>query len=237
MRERPISFVPKSALLLLMASLALQIGWNVGRPASQSAPSALPAPPSLIALNIASFGEPIALAKMLMLYVQSFDRQAGVDIPFRNLNYGHLSDWLTRVLELDPTGQYPLFAASRIYAEVEDQARQRQMLDLIHQQFLLDPDRRWPWMAHAAIIAKHRLKDLALARDYARAIRVHATGKDVPDWAKQMEIFILQDMNELESAKVLIGGLLNSGQIKDPHEIRFLQEKLDALERHTKAKP
>jgi hypothetical protein len=237
MRERPISFVPKSALLLLISSLALQIGWSISRPAQQVKSSELTAPPSLVALKFAGFGEPIALAKTLMLYVQSFDRQDGVDIPFRNLNYEYLAGWLTRVLELDPSGQYPLFAAGRIYAEVGDDAKQRLMLDFIYRQFLIDPNRRWPWLAHAAIIAKHQLKDLALARDYARAIRLHATANDVPDWAKHMEIFILQDMNELESAKVLIGGLLNSGQIKDPHEIRFLQEKLNALERHKKVTP
>ncbi|MGZ3239537.1 MAG: hypothetical protein ACXWIN_05590 [Burkholderiaceae bacterium] len=204
--------------------------------ASQTKAEDLTAPPSLLALNIASFGEQIALSKILMLYVQSFDSQSGVDIPYRKLDYAYLQGWLTRVLELDPPAQYPLFAASRIYAEVGDEAKQRLMLNFIYQQFLIDPNRRWPWLAHAAVIAKHRLKDLPLARSYAQAIRLNATGKDVPNWAKQMEIFILQDMNELESAKILIGGLLNSGQISDPNEIRFLKEKLDALERHSKSK-
>ncbi|HCN90147.1 MAG TPA: hypothetical protein DIT28_13380, partial [Oxalobacteraceae bacterium] len=58
----------------------------------------------------------------------------------------------------------------------------------------------------------------------------HATGSQVPDWAKQMEIFLLEDMNELERAKILLGGLLHSGQITDPHEIRFLEERLKQLE-------
>ncbi|HEY8100789.1 MAG TPA: hypothetical protein VIF82_08530 [Burkholderiaceae bacterium] len=236
MRERPISFVPGSALFLLLLGLVLQIGWHLSMSAPQAKAEDLAAPPSLLSLDIASFGEQIALSKILMLYVQSFDSQSGVDIPYRKLNYEHLQGWLTRVLELDPSAQYPLFAASRIYAEVGDEAKQRSMLNFIYQQFLIDPNRRWPWLAHASVIAKHRLKDLPLARSYAQAIRLNATGKDVPNWAKQMEIFILQDMNELESAKVLIGGLLNSGQINDPNEIRFLQEKLNALERHSKSK-
>jgi hypothetical protein len=45
-----------------------------------------------------------------------------------------------------------------------------------------------------------------------------------------MEIFILEDMNELEAAKVVLGGLLASGRIRDPAEARFLKERLDALE-------
>ena len=87
------------------------------------------------------------------------------------------------------------------------------MLELIHEQFLLDPNRRWPWLAHAALLAKHRLKDLPLARRYAAAIDRHTTAVDVPLWARQMEIFILEDMNELEAARIMLGGLLASGRI------------------------
>lgn len=230
MRERPVSFIPKSAFLLLAFGLTLQIGLHFNMPAPQAMTEDLPAPPSLLALNVASFGEQIAMAKLMMLYVQSFDSQSGITTPYRKLDYRHLTGWLTRVLELDPPAQYPLFAASRIYAEAGDEKKQRLMLDFIYRQFLVDPNHRWPSLAHASVIAKHRLHDLPLARQYAQAIRMNATGKEVPDWAKQMEIFILQDMNELESAKVLIGGLLHSGQITDPNEVRFLKEKLTAME-------
>jgi hypothetical protein len=45
-----------------------------------------------------------------------------------------------------------------------------------------------------------------------------------------MEIFILEDMNELEAAKIMIGGLLLSGKISDPAELRFLKQRLEELE-------
>jgi hypothetical protein len=234
--QRPISFVPKTALALLALGFALQIGWHFCMRTTQIKAEDLPPAPSLSSLNIASFGEQIALAKVLMLYVQSFDGQSGVDVPFRSLNYENLQAWLSRVLELDPPAQYPLFAAGRIYADGVSEAKQRQMFNFIYQQFLIDPDHRWPSLAYATVMTKHRLKDLPLARFYARAIRLNATGKDVPNWAKQMEIFILQDMNELESAKVLLGGLLDSGQITDPHEAHFLQEKLTEMEQQEKHK-
>ena len=47
-----------------------------------------------------------------------------------------------------------------------------------------------------------------------------------PGWARQMRIFILGDMGEPESAKVLLGGLLVSGEIKDERDFRFLAERL-----------
>ena len=91
-------------------------------------------------------------------------------------------------------------------------------------------ERRWPWLAHAALLAKHRLKDLPLARRYAQALEQHARGPDVPPWARQMEIFVLEDMNELEAAKVLVASLLASGALSDPAEMRFLQQRLEELE-------
>jgi len=234
MRERPIAAVPKSALLLLGLGLMLQIAWHFSQPLRLAKAEDLPQAPSLSALRIASLGEPTALAKVLMLYLQAFDNQPGISIPFRKLDYGRVQEWLARILQLDPPGQYPLLAASRLYGEVPDETRQRQMLEFVHLQFLDDPSRRWPWLAHAAITAKYRLKDLPLARKYAWAIRLHATGSEVPNWAKQMEIFILEDMGEVESAKLLIGGLLHSGQITSPHEIRFLSERLKELEARQK---
>jgi len=51
-----------------------------------------------------------------------------------------------------------------------------------------------------------------------------------------MEIFILEDMNELETARLIIGGYLQSGTIKDPAELRFLDERLKQLEARTAGK-
>jgi hypothetical protein len=187
----------------------------------------------MAALRIASFGDPIALAKTLMLYLQAFDYQSGSKVPYQDLDYARLEAWLSRILELDPLGQYPLLAASRLYAEVPVEAKQRSMLEFIHRQFLLDPSRRWPWLAHATVIAKHRLRDLPLALRYAQAIQRHATGEGIPLWARQMEIFILEDMNELETARIIIGGYLESETIRDPAELRFLEERLRQLEART----
>ena len=52
----------------------------------------------------------------------------------------------------------------------------------------------------------------------------------MPAWARDMSVVILEDMGELDAARFLIGGLIHSGRITDPHEIRFLEQKLGELE-------
>jgi hypothetical protein len=222
--------VPLAALLLLALGLAAQVAWHAWRPAPTALAEALPAPPEVAVLRVAALGEPVALARALMLWLQAFDNQPGISIPFRELDYARVQGWLERILALDPQGQYPLLAASRLYGEVPVPEKQRAMLDFVYEQFLADPDRRWPWLAHAAIVAKHRMQDLPLALKYARAITERATGPSVPPWARDMTVLVLEEMGELDAARVLIGGLLESGRLKDPHEARFLDAKLKELE-------
>jgi hypothetical protein len=233
MSERPVSQVPRWITVLLALSLAVQVSFKAGSPSPQSKAEDLPPPPILAALRLASFGDPVALAKLLMLYLQAFDYRSDNRIPYRELDYGRLEDWLRRILELDPQGQYPLLAASRLYAEVPVEAKQRQMLEFVYREFFADPNRRWPWLAHAALIAKHRLHDLALARRYAAAVQRYATADDVPPWAKQMEVFILEEMNELDTARIMIGGLIQGGKVNDPAELKFLDGRLKELEMRT----
>ncbi|ELX08205.1 hypothetical protein Jab_2c02510 [Janthinobacterium sp. HH01] len=226
---RPLSSVPAAVRVMLAAALALQLGWQAARPPPQARAEALPPAPPPAALQLAALGDPAALSRLLMLYVQGFDEQAGVRIAWRELDYGKLRLWLERALDLDPRSQYPLLAASEVYGAVGDPARVRLMLDMVYQRFGEDPNRRWPWLAHAAVVARHRLHDLPLARRYARAIRLQAHGPQVPAWARELELFVLEDMNQAEAARALIGALLASGQITDPNELRFLERRLQSL--------
>lgn len=235
MRERPLGDVPLWVYALLGAALAAQVALGLSRPPPQAAAADLSQPPGIGALRLAAFGEPVPLGKLLMLHLQAFDYQAGTRVPYRDLDYERLEAWLGRILALDPTGQYPLMSASRLYAEVPDPAKQRRMLDFVYRAYLEDPDRRWPWLAHATLLAKHGLKDLPLARKYAVALQQHTKTPDAPVWVKQMEAFILEDMNELEAAKVLIGGLIASGQVRDERDLRLLQRRLEELEARIEA--
>ncbi|HUL92738.1 MAG TPA: hypothetical protein VLV56_10355 [Burkholderiales bacterium] len=235
MTQRSISGVPRAVIALLGLGLAIQVALKTAAPQPHASAEDLPPAPGIAVLRLASFGEPVALAKALMLYLQAYDYQSGSRVPYRDLDYDRLEAWLGRILELDPQGQYPLLAASRLYAEVPVEAKQRSMLEFIHREFLLDPNRRWPWLAHATVIAKHRLHDLPLALRFARSIQLHATAADVPPWARQMELFILEDMNELEIARLIVGGYLQSGAGTDPAELKFLDQRLRELEGRAKA--
>ena len=236
-RERPLSAVPAWIAWLLALALAMQVASQFAQRARAPSAAELPIAPPVQALRLANLGEPAALARLAMIWLQAFDSSGDNAIPYRQLDYARLVAWLRAILATDPRSEYPLFAASRIYAENADPVKARLMLDFIADEFAADPTRRWPALAHAALLAKHRLKDLTLARRYAAAIRQLATDDSIPLWAKQMEVFILEDLNELEAAKIMLGGLLAAGRISDPGERRFLQGRLEELEQRLKGAP
>ncbi len=221
--------VPRVLWLALCALLVLQVGYRAAQPPPAVRVRPLPSPPSLTQARLAALGDPVLLAKSVMLWLQAFDRQPGVSVAFRELDYDALARWLELVLALDPGAELPLLAASRIYAEVPDPARSRRMLALVHREFAADPGRRWPWLAHAVYVARHRLHDDALALVYARSL-ARAGAPAIPDWARQLEIFVLEDLGELQAARVLLGGLLASGNLRDRQQEAFLRERLAELE-------
>jgi len=229
-KDRPLRDVPLPVIGMLLAALLIQLFWHSLQQPIVAKAEDLPRPMSTRAYVMSSFGEPIAAAKVLNLWLQSFDNQPGISIPLHALDYDVVTDWLDTILELDPRGPYPMLVAARVYGSVSDEEKKRQMMDYIFHKFNEDPNKHWRWLAHAVITAKHELKDMQLALKYANALADKATGENVPYWARDMKIIVLEDMGEVEAAKILVGGLIASGEITDSYELNFLQNKIRTLE-------
>lgn len=229
-KDRPVNDVPRSVKLFLVLALGLQLLWHSLQEPMVARAEDLPSPLSTRTYVMSSLGEPIVASKFLNLWLQAFDNQPGASISFHQLDYPRLTQWLDTSLELDPRGHYPMLVAARVYGSISDPEKQRIMTDYIFYKFNEAPNKYWRWLAHAVITAKHELKDYDLALKYANALAEKATGENVPYWAKDMKIIVLEDMGEVEAAKILVGALINSKEITDPYELKFLMEKIKVLE-------
>src|SRR2546423_5823536 len=94
MSQRSIAVVPRGVLVLFALGLAAQIGLKATAPPPRAAAEDLALAPSIAALRLASLGDPVALGKALMLYLQAFDYQSGSKVPYRDLDYGRVLAWL-----------------------------------------------------------------------------------------------------------------------------------------------
>ena len=58
----------------------------------------LQTPPSQSVLRLSALGDPVALARILMIDIQGFDNQKGVSLPFNQLDYDVLGEWLDAIV-------------------------------------------------------------------------------------------------------------------------------------------
>ncbi len=228
--ERPWRSVPAGTAAFTALCVAALIALRAAETGSAADARGLPPPPDSDVVTVLSGGDNSGAGYALTLYLQAFDNQPGVSLPFASLDYGRVEAWLSTALAVDPASQYPMLMATHLYGQVLTRPdKQRRMAEYVYARFLEDPDRRWPWLAHMAIMAKHRLGDPRLAIRYADALRDHANGASVPAWVRQMHIFLREDVGEIDSARALLGGLLDSGAVTDPQEFAFLSQRLKAM--------
>lgn len=171
--------------------------------------------------------------RLLMFWLQQFDVQSGQYVSYRNLDYEKVIQWLDMINYIEPSSQYSMLLASRVYSRVADNERKKLMLDYVYREFEKDPNKNWRWLAEATITAQHRLKDLQLALKYARALAENES-KEIPRWAKDIRLIILEDLGELEQVKLLVGGLIVNKTVTDPNEIRFFEVLMGRIEEKEK---
>lgn len=227
---RPSDAPARAALpaLTCVIALAAHVLLAHDTPPRRPSVATLPAAPAPQTLRALSAGEPEFAAAAILLALQHHDDRQGVHRPLLALDHDRLAAWLDLALALDGGSDYPLLLAALVYAQVPDPRRQRLMLDVVQRAFRAAPERRWRWLAHAALVARHRLHDEALALRYAEDIALQATA--APSWARQMHIFIRADRGERALARQLLAALLAGDAVRDPAERRFLAGRLQALE-------
>ncbi len=226
-RVRSISHVPRIVLLVLIALLILQIinhHYNSQKLTIEF--QQINNPPSDRMLKLASLGSEKLYSYFLILKLQLHDNQVGKNIAYNRLDYERLSAWLKSIYRINPDSDYPAFLASRVYSQVKDPAKIRLMIKLIIDLFEHNPLQHWRRMTEASLLAKHQLKDLEFALELAERVAELPHSADIPYWARDMRLILLDELNQYQSAIILISSLLQSDEIKDPGERKFLQDRL-----------
>ena len=227
---QPLRTVPWWLWLLLAATLAGQVGFaRYVLPPPEAKAEALSAAPSANALRLSAFGDPPALARVVMLNLQGYDNQRGVSVPFRELDYDRIGEWLDSIVALDERAEYPHFSASKVYGVVAEPVRQRKMLEWVMRQFLRCPDARWEWMAFSTNVAYYELEDKQLALQMAEILRTKTTPGKVPSWTRQLEVWFRENADQYESAVEMMSEQLLNGEITEPQEFLFSYRRLEGM--------
>lgn len=225
-QERQLSVVPKSLWALLLLALLSQAALRHSSEPLQTGLEELPTLPDTRLIQSFFLGDGVLASRVLSLWLQARDTQSGSLVANRQRDYGQLIQWLEAIQALDSQSHYPLMLAVRVYSQVNDPHRLRQILAAVNQLFMQHPERYWRWQAEAAVLAKHRLKDKALALRYAQHLTAQVSADVLPYWARDMQIILLQDLGHQKELELLVGGLIDSGEITDVDELHWLNQQL-----------
>ncbi|MBF0181826.1 MAG: hypothetical protein HQM03_17555 [Magnetococcales bacterium] len=215
-------------MVLAMASL---IAWRLVAAPHPASLEDYPRPPAPAALRLTTLGDPRAGALFWMLWLQTFDDQAGVTASFKKMDFAHLTAWLERILALDPGSEYPLLMATRVYGAVLDPGRQRLMIDFVGRAFRDAPERRWQWQALAAVQARHGLGDRQLALTLVEELEQRVPARQLPFWVRGLHVIILREGNEIEAAKRLMELMARDGGLTERQRqaVEMWRERLEEL--------
>jgi len=216
--------------MLLCACLAANVVFQRLNPPTWTDVGDLETPPRLELARSVSLGEDTFAGYLVVLFVQNFNVSMGRATPVAAMDRGALIRWLDLASDLDADSRYPLLLAARHFAETGTAVQRRRMLDWIYQRFQERPNERWPWLVHAVFAARHGLRDDALAKTYAAALRARVTDPKAPSWVVQMDLLLRADLGEAEDARTILAGLIDAGQIRSPGELKFLESRIAAVQ-------
>jgi tetratricopeptide (TPR) repeat protein len=177
-----------------------------------------------------AMGSEKLMGHLLAIRLQLHDNQAGRHFSYNRIDYSILAEWLEQITRINPSSEYPMLLASRVYSQTRDKSRLALMLEFIERNFDHDPQLHWRRLAEASVIAKHQLGDLELALRMAEKLALQPVNTVMPQWARDIRFLLLAELNEYESAIAIIEALLQSNAVTDPDEKRFLEEKLSKFQ-------
>ena len=227
--ERKLSMLPLPLILFFIVSFLVQIITSLQTNELAVEYQPLKEPQSENVYKLYSLGSQSFLAHMATLKLQLHDNQAGRHINYANVAYEALSHWLILLQQLNTESEYPALLASRVFSNTQDKKQLKMILETVVELFEVNPQKNWRWMAEGAVIAKYHMQDLDFALMMARKLSKQSAQINLPDWAKDLEFIMLEEMNMIDAAIYIVEQSLNDDGVMHNDERRFLTQRLSIL--------
>jgi hypothetical protein len=127
--------------------------------------------------------------------------------PLADYDYKRLKGWFEALDGLDPISDYVAVLAAQYYGLTPKHEDIPNVIAYLRAHAAKDYAHNWRWLAHAVYLARHRMKDNALALEVAREL-AGLPIPDLPPWTRAMPAYALADLGEKEAAIALLSAIL-----------------------------
>lgn len=183
----------------------------------------VPPLPSDSAVEAAAFGDRQLAYRSIGIMLQNLGDTGGRVTALRDYNYDMLTKWLYLTSRLDRESSYTPYIAAYYFGGLSDTTEKlRPLVKYLHNIGNSPEGEKWRWLAHAVYLARYRVEDMDMAHKMAVDLAALANRPDseMPNWARQMPAFILNQQGEKEAALIIMLEILSSvGDKLHPNEV------------------
>lgn len=195
--------------------------WTQSRP-MQAEWANVPPPPGEAGASLMTLGDPQLAYRMTGLMLQNFGDTGGRTTPLQDYNYEHLGLWFYRADQLDPISNHVPLLAAYYFGATQDPSMLGPVIDYLAHVGRRGADQKWRWLGQAIHLARFRMEDTDLALELAHEL-AGLDEPDMPGWARQMPVFILNAQGDRESAyDFMVGVLREEAENMHPNEVNFM---------------
>ncbi|MCB1531503.1 MAG: hypothetical protein KDJ35_01405 [Alphaproteobacteria bacterium] len=184
----------------------------------------VPPVPSSVSASGAALGDQQFAYRSIGIMLQNLGDTGGRSTPLKNYDYKRLSGWFNLMDTLDPQARFAPFLAAFYFGVVEAPEKLPPLVDYLAMVGQRSGVENWRWLAHAIFIVRWQMHDLdkALALSYKLAA---LNEPDLPLWARQMPVFVLNAKGDKAEAKSMMLQILQtSADTMNPNELNFTKD-------------
>lgn len=200
-------------LLLWVFSNRLQAGW-----------AGVPPVPTRQGAAMMMLGDEQFSFRFGALTLQNLGDGGGRVTPIKDYDFNKLGKWFWLLNALDPASEHVPLITAFYFGGAPDPQQIKVVVDYLAYVGQNPAGEKWRWLAHAAYLALHKMKDPGLALDLAYKLsKMKPLSGDLPGWARQMPAFILKKQGQTESAREFIERVFVEGGVTNVNEINFMR--------------
>lgn len=185
----------------------------------------VPPVPSLAGAEAMTLGDKEFSFRFLAIILQNFGDMGINKTALKDYNYKELGKWFFLLNRLDPISDHVPMLAAHYFGGSSVPENAAEVVKYLGEVGQIPIGEKWRWLAHAAYLAQHKVGDIDLALKYAYKLQKmnDEYNLGMPQWARQMPAFILNNRGEKEASRKLMEKLLVTEKNVDPAEINFMR--------------
>ena len=176
--------------------------------------------PHIAEARIEALGDSQLAFRTLAFSLQNSGDSFGRFTALKNYDFEVVAGWLHLLDKLDAKSNYTPSIASYYYSNTQRKEDNKYIVEYLNSHYDTDPKNKWWWLTQAVSIANFKMKNKELALKYAK--KLAQSEAEIPLWARNMGIFILEQMGEKDQAYNLIREIAENREQYSESELNFM---------------